>query len=145
MAQTLTPWAAKSLTSGSIKPTNANTLSGNVAAIQNLSNRETLALSVLGKIYELNHIGGTDYRTNHKQLRTDSTNFMGAFSIIESARQGNFTSKLQAVIDWNAGYAADNTLGTDVKALVLNMAGLRETPESTLLWEYFFLLYQLAQ
>lgn len=144
MSQTLTPWAANSLTSGSIKPTNASTLSGNITAIANLDNRQVVALSVLGKIYELHAKGGTDYRTNHAQLRTDSTNFMGVFSNIEPARQGDLAARIQAVLDWNAGYQADSTIGTDVNSLVSNMGGLRETPETTLLWEYFFLLYQLA-
>ena len=143
MAQTLTSWPAKSITEP-VAVTQAKTLAANVAAIQNLSNRQVIALSVLGKIYELAHIGGVDYRANHKQLRIDSTSFMGAFSMVSLPTEGDLSARIRAVIDWNAGYLADSTLGTDVNALVANMAGLRETPEATLTWEYYFLLYQLG-
>ena len=144
MKQTLTSWAAKSITSGTVTPAKANTLSANVAAIQNLSNREVLALSVLSKIYELNHIGGKDYRTNHAQLRTDATSFMGGFSLVDLGPAEQLSARIRAVIDWNAGYIADNTLGTDVATLVTNMAGQGASNEATLTMEYLFLLYQLA-
>lgn len=144
MAQTLQSWAANSLTSGSVKVTDSKILSANVAAIQNLSNREVVGLSVLGAIYELASKSGPDYRANHKQLRIDSTSFMGGFSLCSMSTAGDLSSRIRAVLDWNNGYAADNTLGTDVNALVLNMGGIRETPETTLTWEYYYLLYQLA-
>lgn len=143
MAQTLKPWAANSITEP-VTVTQSEVLAANVAAIQNLSNREVLALAVLGAIYELQAKGGYDYRTNHKQLRIDSAAFMGAFSAISIPNGGELTNRIMAVIAWNAAYQASNAIGTDVNALVLNMAGLRETPEATLTWEYYYLLYQLA-
>lgn len=119
------------------------TLRANVAAIQNLSNREVIALSVVAKIYQL-AVPGTNYKANHKQLRADATTFMGGFSLENFPPGGTLISRVQAVIDWNAGFAADATLGTDVNALVALMAGFRETPESTLCLFRLFLLYKLA-
>ncbi len=122
----------------------AATLSANVAAIRALDNRETLALSVLAKIYQLNHAGGTDYRANHKQLRIDATSLLGEFAFEAGAPGITRLSKIKAVLDWNAAYTADATIGTDVNALVNAMAGMRETPEATLMLFYYFLLYKLA-
>lgn len=119
------------------------TLSANVAAIQNLSNREVMALMVISKIHQLSATG-TDYRLNHKQLRTDATAFMGGFSWENFPPGGTMMNRIQAVLAWNAGRAADATLSTDVNVLEAEMAGMRETPETTLWTFYFFLLYKLA-
>ncbi len=120
----------------------ASTFSGNLCAIANLNNREVKALSVIALIYLLNNKGGTDYRTNHKQLRTDATSFFGEFPIMGNLDQQE--SRYRAVLDWNAAYTADTSVSADVNTIVSNMAGMRETPEPTLLSFIFFLRYKLA-
>lgn len=128
-----------------ITVTQANTLAQNVAMIQNLDNRMTLALSVLAKAYELQAGGGTDYRTNIPQLRIDATSlFGGTFNIASGPYGAGPMGKIQAVLDWNAGFVADATLPTDVNALVVLMGNLRETPETTLLLFMLFLDYKLS-
>lgn len=120
----------------------ASTFSGNLAAINNLDNRQIKALSVVSLIHLLQAKGGTDYRTNHKQLRTDATNLFGVFDVpFDTDMQ---ESRFRAVLDWNAGFTADAVLGADVNAIVSEMAGERETPEPTLLKFIFFLRYKLA-
>ena len=120
----------------------AATFASNLAAIENLDNRQVKALSVVSLIYLLNNKGGTDYRTNHKQLRTDATNLFGVFPIMGNNNQQE--SRYRAVLDWNAGFTADSTVGSDVNALVSSMGGERDTPEPTLLMLAFFLRYKLA-
>jgi hypothetical protein len=134
--QTLTPFPA--LTSP-ITPAQAKTLSANVAQIQNLDNREVLAFEVVSLIYELNAKGGTNYVSNHPQLRTDVTSFMGVFSIIQFSTGSSSIRHMQAVIAWNAAYAATTAIGTDVQAIIVAMKGERETPESVL-WQYIIYL-----
>lgn len=121
----------------------ANTLSQNIAKIQNLSNLETLALSVISKIRQLNAAGGTNYIGNHKRLRMDAANFMGAF-VWESHMQGDSCfNKMRAVIDWNAGNLVDSALSTNVNSLIQEMGALRVEPETLLMKYYLFLLYKL--
>jgi hypothetical protein len=143
--QLLTSWAAKSLTSGSIGVTADNILSANLAAIANLSNRDVLAFSVYAKIYQLAAAGGANYKASHAQLRTDATNFLGQdMGLLNDPRNGDYSCRIQAVIDWNAAYLVDNTITTDVWTISAGLKGLRETPEPTLLMFYFYLRYQLA-
>lgn len=121
----------------------ANPLSQNIAKIQNLSNLETLALSVISKIRQLNAAGGTNYISNHKQLRMDAANFMGAF-VWESHMQGDsYFNKMRAVIDWNAADTVDASFPNDVNALVTEMGAFRVEPETMLMKYYLFLLYKL--
>lgn len=121
----------------------SKTVSANLAAIQNLDNRATIALSVLGAIYELQGNGGFDYRTNKKQLRVDAQSLLGVYNT-NTYLEGQ-SAKLRAVFDWNDGYKANNTLGTDVNALVVLMGSLRENPEYILELQYYFLQYQLGE
>lgn len=140
MIQTLT--ALPSITSP-VTITQASTLSSDIAKIQNLSNTETLALSVISKIRQLNAAGGTNYIANHKQLRIDTAAFLNAF-VFESHMQGDsYFNKMRAVIDWNAGRLVDTALSTDVNALILEMGALRVEPETLLMKYYLFLLYKL--
>ena len=141
MTQTLTAFPA--ITSP-IKTSDANTLSGNVAQIQNLDNRQTLAFAAYCLTYLLHEAGGTDYRTNLKQLRQDVTSMMGTFQPMGEPSGGALFSKIIAVILWDAAFAADSTLGTNVGTILTSADYLRETPESVL-WQYIlFLLYALA-
>lgn len=118
-------------------------LMANIAAIQDLDNRMTIALSVISAIHELAGVGGFDYRANHKQLRIDATTYMGGFSTM-TYLEGQ-TAKLRAVLDWNDAKAADATTSNDVNALVVDMAGFRSTPEYTLEMFYYFLQVLLPQ
>lgn len=124
----------------------AKTFSANLAAIANLNNREVIALSVISKIYQLKAKGGTDYTGNsgYKQLQKDVTSLLGMFSLEAFLADNTQFQKMQAVLDWNAGYTATTTLGTDVNALRVLMLGLAETPSSTLNLYRLFLLYMLA-
>ncbi len=139
MSQTL---AALPALSSPVKVTDAKTLSANMAAIDNLNPRQVLSLSVISKIHELVSQGGTDYRTNHKQLRIDAQNLLGVFSV--AGYDVGLFSKMRAVIDWNAAKVQDATFSASVNTLVSEMAGLRETPEATLAMFYQFLLYKLS-
>lgn len=139
MAQTLTPFVALTFP---ITISQATILSGNMSAIANLDNRMVLALQVIGKIYELTGQAGTpDYRANHKQLRIDATSFMGAIDIV-----GDVITPLDramAVIAWNAAHT-EASLSTDVNALVVQMAALRDTPVQTLRQFLCYLEYLLS-
>jgi len=128
--------------SSPVKVTDAATLSANMAAIDNLDNREVIGFSVVALIHELNSKGGTDYRTNHKQLRIDATSLMGVFPI-EGLCLDRF-AKFRAVIEWNTAFGLDAALTTSVATILAEEAGLRETPESTLLKFYYFLRYKLS-
>lgn len=141
MAQTLV--ALPAITSP-VTVVQAATLSANVAAIVNLDNRMTLGLTVISKIRQLKAAGGTDYTTNHKQLRQDAQSFFGGWKYPGFESGSSLVATIKAVIDWNAALAADATTPTDVNALVAEMAGFRETPELTLNLIYHFLLYKLA-
>lgn len=118
-------------------------LNANMAAIQDLDNRMTIALSVISAIHELAGVGGFDYRANHKQLRIDATTYMGGFSTMTYLTFQ--TAKLRAVLDWNDAKTSDGTTSADVNTLVAEMAGLRDTPEYTLEMFYYFLQVLLPQ
>jgi hypothetical protein len=126
--------------------TEANALMANVAAINNLDNRQLLALRVLALAYALNDGGGTDYRTNFPLLIESATNLFGgnAINIIIPPYNSEIAGKIEAVLDWNAGYTADNTLSTDVDTLVAEMGILRQLNETQLLRIIFFLKWKIA-
>lgn len=115
----------------------------NVAAIQDLDNRMTLALSVISAIHELAGVSGFDYRTNHKQLRIDAASYFGAWNT--ATYLTGQTAKLRAALDWNDAKTTDATTSSDVNTLVAEMAGMRETPELTLEMFYYFLQILLPQ
>jgi hypothetical protein len=129
-----------------VTPAQAATLSSNITAIANLNNQQTLALSVLSKIYKLKVVHAeVDYSANFTQLQTDAESLMGVFSIIDGVPSGSyFLMRVQAIMDWNAGYTALNTLGSNVATLVTKIGQLSDLPESTLWKLYMFLLYRLA-
>ncbi len=126
--------------------TEANALMANVAAINNLDNRQILALRVLALAYALNDGGGTDYRTNFPLLIESATNLFGgnAINIIIPPYNSEIAGKIEAVLDWNSGYTADNTLSTDVDTLVAEMGILRQLNETQLLRIIFFLKWKIA-
>ncbi len=140
MAQLLT---ANTALSSPVKVTDAKALFANLAAIDNLDNRQTIALSVIALIHELNSKGGTDYRTSHKQLRIDATAFLGGtFEVI--GYDLDRCAKLRAAIEWSTAFGLDAALTNNVNTIVAEMAGLRDTPEQTLLIFYYFLRYKLS-
>lgn len=139
MSQTLT---ANTNLSSPVKVTDFKTLSANLAAIDNLDNREVIALSVVSLIHELNSKNGTDYRTNHKQLRIDATSFMGGFSVI--GMDLSRFDKMRAAIEWSTAFGLDAALTTNVNTIVKEMDAMRQTPESTLSLFYYFLRYKLS-
>lgn len=122
-----------------------NTLWANVAAIQNLDNRQTLALRVIAKIYQLNANGGIDYRADYPALEQDALNLLGASNIASAPFGAGPVGKWEAVLDWNAGYTADGSLSTDVQTLVDAMGQLAVTPETTLYLILLYLKYQIAE
>lgn len=129
--------------SGALFPNQANAISFNVQQLANLDNREVLAFTVTALIYELQAKGGTDYRTNHPQLRTDVTTLFGAFNTLDSPLGSTLYAQIEAVIAWNVGQSG-TTLGSDVEAIILAMKGERETPESVLSHYILFLRYKLS-
>ena len=141
MSQTLTSFPALPAVQS---PAGAATLAGNMAAIMNLDNREVLAFSVISKIHALNSAGGTNYISNHKQLRIDAAGMFGGFGLTDFSDASLMVMKIQAVIDWNSAYYNDTTITTSVYSIVSEMAGMRETPESTLFLFYLFLKYCLS-
>ncbi len=141
MAQTLVPLPALTVP---ITLDEGNTLWANVAAIQNLDNRMTLALRVLAKIYQLDGLGGIDYKLTFAALEADALNLLGASNIASGPWGAGPVGKWEAVIDWNAGYVEDNTLSTDVETLVNEMGFLRNVPETTLYLIYLYLKYQIS-
>ena len=125
-----------------VTPAQAKTLSNNVAQVQNWNNRQTLALSVLALAYKLNHAGGTDYRTNLKQLVIDATSFMGVFEVVNADREpGGPLDDFEAVCDWNAAYNVDTTIGTNINTILGNISFLQDTPQATLRLYIVFLRY----
>jgi hypothetical protein len=140
MSQTLIPYSALS---SPVKITDAANLKANIAALQNLDNLQTVAFAVICLIHELNSKGGTDYRTNHKQLRIDATTFTGGFSFT-GMQPGWIFAKMDAAILWNTAYGLDNALTTDVNTIIKECGTMRETPEQTLRLFYFFLRYSLS-
>ncbi len=139
MAQTLVQLPSVSTP---VKLTDANTLSDNVSRIQNLDNRQVLALALLAKIYQLAAAGGTDYRADFEAFRIAATSFMTAFTI-PNGPNIDILFRVQTVIDWNAAYLVDNTIGTDVNGLIDKMGQWRITPETTLYQFYLFAKYLL--
>jgi len=111
-------------------------------AINNLDNQMVLAMSVVCLIHELNSKGGTDYRTNHKQLKIDATSLLGPITLLDVA--ASQWDKLRAVIEWNTAFGLDSALTADVNKIVLEMAGERPTNENDLLKYYYFLRYKLS-
>lgn len=141
MSQTLTAYPLISIP---VTPAQNKVLAGNLAAIKNMDNRMVVALAILGKIHLLAVVNSQqNYIANHRQMRNDATAFMGVWQ-----NPGEFTceppQRMQAISAWNAGSQIDPTLSTSVNALVIEMAGLRETPENTLNMIYQFLVYSLA-
>lgn len=144
MAQTL---VALSALSTPPVLTEVNELMANVAAINNLDNRQILALRVLALAYALNDAGGTDYRTDFPLLIESATNLFGgnAVNIIIPPYNAEIAGKIEAVLDWNVGYAADSSLPTDVNELVDEMGILRQLNETQLMLIIFFLKWKLAE
>ena len=140
MSQTLTVFPALS---SPVKITDGATLSANLSAIDDLDNRMVIAMSVIALIYELHSKGGTDYRTNHKQLKIDTSALMNAIPAPGNLEISRW-NRIQAVIEWNTAFGLDATLTTNVNTIIVTMAGQRETPEYTLMQEYFFLRYKLS-
>jgi hypothetical protein len=138
--QTLTPLPALTIP---ITPGQNLTLMRNVSAILNLGNREVIALSVISAVHELFGVGGTDYRSNHTQLRQDAQVFLGGFNSMTFLT--GETAKLRAVLDWSDGHSLDATLSTNVDVLVSEMRGLRNDSEYILEKMYQFLQYLLPQ
>jgi hypothetical protein len=120
----------------------AVTLSNNVAQIQNWNDQQVAALSVLSLAYLLNHAGGTNYTANLPQLATDATAFMGGFSPLVFPETLPQFDRFQAVIDWNAAYAAGATsIGTNINTLLTNIGFLQDTPFATLMQYDVYLRY----
>lgn len=141
MSQTLTPFPALPAVQS---PAGAATLAGNIAAIVNLDNRETVAFSVIAKIHSLNAAGGFNYINNHDQLRVDAAGMMGGFGLMDFSDGGELVTTMQAVIEWNSAYFVDTTITTSVYSIVAEMKKFRETPESTLFLIYQYLNYCLS-
>lgn len=141
MSQTLTVLPALSVP---IVLSEGDTLWANIAAIQNLDNRMTLALRVLAKIYQLDADGGIDYKLDFPALQRDAGNLLGSYNIASGPFGAGPVGKLEAIIDWSAGYTADNSLSTDVDTLVSEMGYLRNVPETTLYLILLYLEYQLS-
>lgn len=141
MSQTLTVLPALTVP---IALTEGNTLWANVAAIQNLDNRMTLALRVLAKIYQLDAYAGIDYKLDFPALERDALNLFGAANIASAPWGAGPVGKWEAVIDWSAGRTADATLSADVETLVNEMGFLRNVPETTLYLIILYLDYQLS-
>lgn len=79
--------------------------------VPNLSDRDRKTIWILGKVYELAHNGGANYKSNHAGLIQDSKVYTGGIS------QFDLVSGLAADA-WNAGVAADNTLSTNIPTLL---------------------------
>lgn len=111
----------------------AKTLMSNVQQLQNIDNRQTLAISVLSLIYLLNHAGGTNYKTNIPQLVTDASAFMGAFEPMMLVGQpGDMTDQFEAVINWNTAYSVDTTLSANINTLLTTVGILQSYPDASL-------------
>jgi hypothetical protein len=52
---------------------------------------------------------------------------------------------VEAILDWSAGYTADNTLATDVDTLVSETRLIAQYPEATIYKMLLFLKYKLAE
>lgn len=122
-------------------PTQSAQLSANIAAINNLDNRQLVALCVLGKIHEFFAVG-FDYRNNHNQLRLDAAGFFGGFSFVGSDVSPFL--KAMTVMEWYTGKATDPTFSSNVNALIAEMGYFREMPENTLWQMYFYIKYKLC-
>jgi hypothetical protein len=142
MSQQLTAFPA--LASPVPAVTSAATLSANIAQLADLNERQVLAVSVISLIYLLWGKGGTDYRSSLSVLQSDTATMMEPLGLIDFFVGPSVFARLQAAIDWNAGYAEETTLGTDVETLLINSHGLQDLPESTLWHEIIFLRYKLS-
>lgn len=143
MAQTLTVLPALSN-----PPTlsESNTLSANCAAIKNLDERQILALRIISLAYWLADAGGTDYKADYPLLISSTENVFGnAWNVITNPLSKCIEGQIEAVLDWSAGYTADNTLPTDVQALIDDMGILVGYPEATLYKVILFLRYKIYE
>ncbi len=124
----------------------SNTLMKDVQAIVNLNNRQVLALRVWAKVYQLAINGGTDYKTDIPLLIQSALNLLGnAWNVIDDPWAGRQSGRIEAVLDWSAGYTATNTLSTDVETLVSETRLIAQYPESTIYRCLLFLKYKLAE
>lgn len=127
-------------------PAEASVLAANIAKISNLDNRQTLCVRILAKMYQLTQNGGTNYKADYPLLIQSTANIFGNDFNISSAPYGAGPgAKLEAVLDWSAGYTATNTLPTNVQDLVNLMGILVAYPETTLMQVVNFLKYKLAE
>lgn len=124
----------------------SSTFNKNVSALANLNNRQLLAIRILAKVYTLNINGGTDYRSDFGLLvRSAAALFGNAFNVTVNPIEGSPENLWEAVLDWNAGYVATATLGTNVETLLVTTATLANYPEATLYQIILFLRYKLAE
>jgi hypothetical protein len=123
-----------------------DTFQKDVSAISNLNNRQLLALRILAKVYQLAANGGTDYTADFDLLISSTKNLFGnAFNVTFNTDADSPMNRWQAVLDWNDGYTADNTLPTDVEEIIADTVELVIEPEATLYQVLMFLHYKLAE
>lgn len=135
--QVLTIHAAPS---SPVKETDGRVLAANMQALANLGRAPLKAIAAYSLTFLLQANGKTDYRTNLPQLVQDAKIFFGVFELV--AMEENLQMLLiQTALNWNAGYTANNALGTDVWAIYdkakLLAAYDEETLNKILLFERF--------
>ncbi len=123
----------------------SNTLMANCSAIQNLDERQILCIRILALIYWLDDAGGVDYKADYPLLISSTENTFGnAWNVITNPLSKCIEGQIEAVLDWSAGYTADNTLPTDVQDLINLMGILVGYPEATLYKVILFLKYKIS-
>jgi hypothetical protein len=143
MAQTLTALPA---VSSPPVIADTNTFRKNVSALANLNNQQLLALRILALAYQLNDLGGTDYRADFPLLIKSTANLFGnAFNVTASPYQESPMNRWEAVLDWNTGHTADATLSTNVLAIIVTTRALVKHPEATLYQVLMFLRYKISR
>ena len=123
-----------------------DTFQKNVSALNNLGNRQLLAIRIHAKAYTLNANGGTDYRTDFDALIQAATNLFGnALNVMANPIDGSPQNLWETVLDWSAGYTAANTLPTDVGTLIAATRDLILQGDGTLYQVLLFLRWKLAE
>ncbi len=123
----------------------SSTFRGDASALNNLNNRQLMAIRVLSKMYHLADAGGTNYKSNIPLMMDSTAALFGiAFNVTVSPYEDSPMNKWETVLDWNAAKAADSSLPTDVEALLVLCRVLVKYPENTLYQVLMLLRYKLS-
>lgn len=92
--------------------------------VGNISDQDRNAIGILGLLYYLAALGGTNYKTNHAGLIQNATVYIGGISMIDPVTH-------RAVEYWNTGKQNGSGLSSDVPTLLKEARDLADLPADT--------------